>query len=146
MGLGGGAVAEAAVESFPVVKDFDVIGDGEAGAGPGGERFSVVNLVFSEAKNDSAAALSQHTPVRPTLVRTRLSLQNRENSAEVYWVDSTGRCNTSMMEVWNGATTRLGSGCDGTTCDAVAGSAAGSAAGAPGSAGTMPSSSRFSGH
>lgn len=40
---------------------------------------------FRVAKNDSAAALSQHTPVRPTLVRTWLRAQNRLNSAEVYW-------------------------------------------------------------
>jgi hypothetical protein len=44
----------------------------------------VVHLVFSAAKKLSAAALSQHTPVRPTLVRTRRLAQYRPNSAEVY--------------------------------------------------------------
>jgi hypothetical protein len=32
-------------------------------------RVSVVHLVFHVANNDSGAALSQHTPVRPTLMR-----------------------------------------------------------------------------
>jgi hypothetical protein len=48
------------------------------------------------AKNDSAAALSQHTPVRPTLVRIWLSMQKRANSLDVYWPGSTGRRNTSI--------------------------------------------------
>jgi hypothetical protein len=37
------------------------------------------------AKNDSAAALSQHTPVRPALVLIWLSAQKRANSLEVYY-------------------------------------------------------------
>lgn len=39
---------------------------------------------FSAAKKDSAAAFSQHTPVRPTLVRTPWLLQKPVNVREVY--------------------------------------------------------------
>jgi transposase InsO family protein len=46
---------------------------------------------FRVAKNDSAAALSQHTPVRPTLVRTRRRRQNAANCADVYWAQYTYR-------------------------------------------------------
>jgi hypothetical protein len=53
-----------------VVEDLDVVGDGESGPGSGAERLPVVHLVFNAANKLSAAALSQHTPVRPTLVRT----------------------------------------------------------------------------
>src|SRR2546423_5382793 len=45
---------------------------------------------FRVAKNDSAAALSQHTPVRPTLVWMWLRAQNVASSAEVYWAAAVG--------------------------------------------------------
>src|SRR3954453_258977 len=51
---------------------------------------------FRVAKNDSAAALSQHTPVRPRLRRIRFRAVNASNSADVYWADSTGRRNTPI--------------------------------------------------
>jgi IS30 family transposase len=47
------------------------------------------------AKNDSATALSKHEPVRPTEGRTPLLPQKERNSSLVYWVNSTGRRNTS---------------------------------------------------
>src|SRR3954453_5595874 len=41
---------------------------------------------FRAAKKDSAAALSQHTPVRPRLRRIPFLAVNAANSAEVYCV------------------------------------------------------------
>src|SRR5262249_59356574 len=41
-----GAVAEGGVQPSAVVEDLDVLGDGEAGAGSGGEGVSVVHLVL----------------------------------------------------------------------------------------------------
>jgi hypothetical protein len=41
---------------------------------------------FRAAKKDSAAALSQHTPVRPRLRRIPFLAVNVANSADVYWV------------------------------------------------------------
>src|SRR3954453_8802989 len=52
--------------------------------------------VFKVAKNDSAAALSQQTPVRPRLRRMSFLAVNTSNSADVYWADSSGRRNTSI--------------------------------------------------
>ena len=51
------------------------------------------------AKNDSATALSQHSPLRPTERTTPLVRANSVKSPLVYWADSSGRRNTSMMEV-----------------------------------------------
>lgn len=44
------------------------------------------NSFFGAAKKDSAAALSQHTPVRPRLRRMRFVVVNVANSADVYCV------------------------------------------------------------
>jgi hypothetical protein len=74
------------VQPAAVVENLDVVRDGERSPGPGRERVAVVRLVLQGATKLSAAALSQHTPVRPTLRCTLLSLQNWANSAEVYWV------------------------------------------------------------
>src|SRR4051794_24213660 len=78
---------------------------------------------FRVAKNDSAAALSQQTPVRPTLVWMWLRAQNVASSAEVYWVDSTGRRNTSSVEVFDGSAGGVDEGVDGQVADEVAGQA-----------------------
>src|SRR3954452_15374873 len=51
---------------------------------------------FKAAKNDSAAALSQQTPVRPRLRRMPFLAVNSSNSADVYWADSIARRNTPM--------------------------------------------------
>jgi hypothetical protein len=48
--FGWGSVAEAGVQPLPVVEHFDVVGDGEPGAGPGGERVPVVHLVLQGAE------------------------------------------------------------------------------------------------
>lgn len=40
------------MESFAVVEDFDVVGDGEAGADPGGERFAVIHLGGGSDESD----------------------------------------------------------------------------------------------
>ena len=45
-------------------------------------------------KNDSAAALSQHTPVAPIDWITPSSVQRSPNSAEVYCLGSRGGRNT----------------------------------------------------
>src|SRR4051794_6050064 len=50
---------------------------------------------FNVAKNDSAAALSQHTPVRPRLRRIPFLVVKASNSADVYWAalyEDGGRC------------------------------------------------------
>jgi hypothetical protein len=43
----------------------------------------------------------------------------------VYWADSSGRRNTSIVEVAHGTSEGLGSGGDGAVADAVAGPSAG---------------------
>ena len=64
--VGGWAeVAEGGVEAAGVVP-ADVVEDGPAGGGPGGPGLPVEHSVLMVAKNDSATALSQHWPVRPT--------------------------------------------------------------------------------
>jgi hypothetical protein len=73
-----GAVAEGGVQPLAVVEDLDVLGDANRA------RARVAKVCrwssrFRAAKKLSAAALSQHPPVRPTLVRTRLSVQNWAN-------------------------------------------------------------------
>jgi len=63
------------VQPLAVVEDFDVVRDGEAGPGAGGEPVVVKHLVLQAEKKLSATALSQQTPVRPTLVWTRIRWQ-----------------------------------------------------------------------
>jgi hypothetical protein len=71
------------VASAPVVDPFDPVGDGELSGRAAGPQIAVVELDFQVAQKDSAAALSQHTPVRPT-ERARLCwLANRASCAEV---------------------------------------------------------------
>ena len=62
---GWGAVVQAGMRSLAVVKYFDIFGHGHACPEPGSKDMLVVHLVFRLAKNVSATALSQHTPVRP---------------------------------------------------------------------------------
>jgi hypothetical protein len=54
------------------------------------------------AKNDSATALSQHWPRRPTGSRTPSWSARRAYWLLVYWANSTGRRNTPMTEVGMG--------------------------------------------
>jgi hypothetical protein len=49
-GFGWDAVAQAAVESSPVVEYLDVTGDGDANVCSGGECFAVVYLVLQSGK------------------------------------------------------------------------------------------------
>src|SRR3954449_5858759 len=54
---------------------------------------------FKAAKNDSAAALSQQTPVRPRLRRMPLLAVNASNSAEVYCVPLVGMENGVAVDM-----------------------------------------------
>lgn len=71
--------------SAPVVDPFDPVADGELSGHASRPLTAVVELDFQCHQNDSAAALCQHTPVRPT-ERARLCWwANRAICAEVYW-------------------------------------------------------------
>lgn len=62
-----GAVPQAGMQPAPVAKGLDVLGDSEPRAGAVGEVLLMVISFFSTPKKLSAAALPQHTPVRPML-------------------------------------------------------------------------------
>jgi hypothetical protein len=53
---------------------------------------------FKSAKNDSAAALSKHDPVRPMLCRSPNRLISRRSSSEVY---SLPRSECTMQPGWS---------------------------------------------
>lgn len=77
------------MKSLPVVEDLDAFGDREPCSVPGRERFLAVHFVlhisfFKVANQNSAAALSRHTPVRPTLVLIAFFLVSSANPVEVY--------------------------------------------------------------
>jgi Helix-turn-helix domain len=57
---------------------------------------------LTAALNDSARALSKQLPVRPTDRRIPNSSAAVANASDVYWADSTGRRNTSILEVLMG--------------------------------------------
>src|ERR1051325_11697473 len=59
---------------------------------------------FNAPKNDSAIALSQHTPVRPAEGRRSCRLSRIRNSPDVYWVPRSElnrfRFNSDYAELW----------------------------------------------
>src|SRR4051794_14011526 len=67
-----------------------------------GQTPSSRSSVLMVAKKDSPTALSQHWPLRPWESRTPSSVAAAANWVEVYWADSSGRRNTSIMEVLMG--------------------------------------------
>jgi hypothetical protein len=68
--------------------------------------------------------LSKQSPIEPIEASSPESLARWVKAQEANWVDSSGRRNTSSLEVWHGATTRVGVGTDGPRADALAGAAA----------------------
>jgi hypothetical protein len=68
------------MQPLAVAEDLDAAGHGEPRTGPvGGRPAGDASRFFKAAKKLSAAALSQHTPVLPTLVRMSWAWQNRAN-------------------------------------------------------------------
>jgi hypothetical protein len=63
-----GAVGEGRVQPSAVVEDLDVVGDGEAGAGPGGPAVPVVHLVLQGGEEGLRGGV---VPAHPGAADTR---------------------------------------------------------------------------
>jgi hypothetical protein len=61
-------------------------------------RYLETSSRLNYAQSDSAGDLSWHDPVLPVDCSMPWELHNRRNSRDMYWADSTGRRNTSIME------------------------------------------------
>jgi hypothetical protein len=74
------------VDSSSIVVHFDVVGNVLLSHFPYWVYHVVTRSFFRLARNDSARALSQHTPVRPRECRSPRSFSFAIYSLDVYWV------------------------------------------------------------
>src|SRR6185437_14257575 len=79
-----------------------------------------VRSVFSVEKKLSIAELSQTLPARLMLQVIPSSPSSRWNCSLLYWAESSGRCNISILEVLDGTTKRLGNSANRTSTNAFA--------------------------
>jgi hypothetical protein len=68
----------------------------------------------------SIKALSNASPTLPIEGLMPSSARCSLNRMEVYWADSSGRCNTLIRRCWSGTSAKLGHSGDGKAGDAVA--------------------------